>query len=138
MIIMRCHEGRAKSESKLSSPLERERGSCSQEEPGCSQAGAVTVSQPVPGGLGAQPGSCSSLAPAEPPTKCPGQEQRWEHSLGGTEGVGHVLVALSGCSGLAEALHGPSAPREGWFGVPCITRGLESFGVIGDPLWCEG
>lgn len=67
----------------------------------------VGVSQPVPGGLGAQPGSCSPLAPAEPPTNCPGQEpvkgQRWERSLEGTVGVRHVLVAARGWQRLCTA-----------------------------------
>lgn len=105
--------------------------------------GRVGVSQPVPGGLGSQPGSCSPLAPAEPPTNCPGQEpvkgQRWQRSSpGGTAGVTHVLVALSGCSGVAEALHGPSASKRGRFGVSSVTWDLQNFGVIRELLWCEG
>lgn len=76
IIIMRCHEACAKTKSKLTSPLERERGRSQNKSqavprlfPGwCRVGGICRWVQPVLGGLGMQPGSCSPPALTEPPT----------------------------------------------------------------------
>lgn len=137
--LLSCHAMKAVQRPRQSSPAhlkgKGDLGTGARLFPGCCR---VRVSQPVPGGLGSQPGSCSPLAPAEPPTNCPGQEpvkgQWWQRSLG-AQRVSHTSWWHLG---VAEALHGPSAPMGAGFGVSSITWDLQNFGVMGELLWCEG
>jgi len=129
---MRRHEACAKTESKLTSPLERERGTFLEQEPGCSQASRRV--HPVPGGLGTQPGSCSPPAPTElTPSSALGRTLQWEGSCGGTVGVSPHL------GGSGWLLRGGSGARwspgpEGGWAVWRLARDQGSFGVIRDPL----
>lgn len=138
---MRCHEGCAKTKAKLTSPLERERGSGnrSQAVPRLLQGGGVTA-RAGGSGLSARlllsPGTCRASHKLPWAGACEGAAVAAQP--GGTAGVTHVLGALSGCSGVAGALQDPSAPMGGAFGVSSITWDLQDFGVIRGLLWCEG